>query len=377
MSNPIWNTDPLDAAIDSALQQQRIVGCVVLGAQDGRLVHARAAGLADRETGREMSLDTPFRLSSVTKPFTTMAALRLMAAGRLDPDAPVTAYLPEFQLSLTDGESVSPTIAQLMAHLAGLDYGFQQPVDGSYARAGISDGLDASPITLDENIRRIASVPVDVRPGTQWRYSVATDVLGKVIEAASGSPLDAAIRDLVTEPLNLGARFHWPDADLAAPYHDAQPQPERMDRPTTVAIPGRDGAGVRFDPARIHRPDAWHSGGGGMAGRASDVLALLEQFRDGDLLTPEWRAAAFAPRVGAEAMARGPGWGFSWLGAVLVYPAAAGSSLSRGTVSWGGVYGHCWIIDPARGRTLIALTNTAVEGMIGQFARDLTGAASV
>ncbi|WP_309084598.1 serine hydrolase domain-containing protein [Chelativorans sp.] len=375
-SRPNKLASAIDAAVDEALTQRRIVGCVVLVAEDGQLVYERAAGYADRETGRHMQIDTPFRFASVTKPFTLMAALKLIEAGQLSPDDQVTMYLPEFLPSLEDGSIADIKVAHLMAHMAGLDYRFQQAEDGTYARARISDGTDESQGSLAENIARIASVALDRRPGEGWRYSVATDVLGGVIEAVTGTALDDAVRALVCEPLQLGAAFYWPGEDLAVPYYDGQPQPIRMTGTVEVPLPFVEGPGVRFDPERIRTRSAWPSGGAGMAGRARDVLALLEAFRAGGFLREDLREAARKPRAGAETQTAGPGWGWSWLGAVLIEPTAAGSRWSEGSVSWGGVYGNWWGIDFARKRCVVSLTNTAYEGMMGRFAQAIAAAAS-
>ncbi|WP_417770004.1 serine hydrolase domain-containing protein [Stappia sp.] len=367
----------LDAAIDSALAERRIVGCVSLVAERGQVVYRSAAGLADREAGLPMTVDTPFRLASVSKPFTTAAALRLMSDGRLSPDDPVERWLPAFLPKLANGASARITIGHLLAHMAGLDYRFSQPPGGAYAAAGVSDGLDEAGPDLADNLARIASVPLDMEPGTAWRYSVATDVLGAVVEAAAGQPLDEAMETLVTGPLGLGARFHADPATLAVPYFDERPEPRRMDGVVEVPLPEGFGSAVRFDPARIAAPSAFFSGGAGMAGRAGDVLTLLEALRSGAFLDAGWREAARRPRVGAEAMAQGPGWGYSWTGAILLDPVAAGSSLSEGAVSWGGVYGHWWCIDHARERVTVLLTNTAYEGMIGRLAQDVGAAAAM
>lgn len=366
----------IDAAIDGALREHRIVGCVVLMAERGRVVYRRAAGLADRESGRRMEPDTPFRLASVTKPFTIMAAMKLIEEGRMSPDDPVAAHLPTFRPRLADGSPAAITIAHLMEHTSGLDYRFQQPADGPYAKAGVSDGLDESEGTLEDNVLRIVSVPLASGPGAVWRYSVGTDVLGAVIESVTGQPLDRAIDSLVCAPLGLGARFHWEGDDLAAPYRDAVPMPARMDGPVELPLPFGGGSGVRFDPDRIRRQAAWPSGGGGMAGRATDVLTLLEAFRAGDFLDARLREAARTSRIRVDEAAMGPGWGFSWLGSVLVDPTASGSAWSEGSVSWGGVYGAWWCVDFARERTVVSLTNTAYEGLFGQFAQDISRAAA-
>ncbi|MBX5173497.1 beta-lactamase family protein [Rhizobium sp. NZLR1b] len=367
----------IDVAIEDALVEGRIAGCVVLVAEDGKLVYERAGGHADRETGRQMQIETPFRFASVTKAFTTMATLKLIEAGRLSPEDKVTKYLPKFAPRLANSSIADIRISHLMTHTAALDYRSQQAADGPYARAGVSDGLDESRGSLDANLDRIASVPLDRVPGEGWRYSVATDVLGGVIEAVTGMTLNDAISALASGPLQLSAAFHWPEEDLAVPYHDGKLAPVRM--AVGVELPQRysEGTGVRFDPDRIRDATAWPSGGAGMAGRSRDVLALLEAYRTGSFLGDDLREAARKPRVGAEAQAMGPGWGFSWLGAVLIDPASTGSQWSNGSVSWGGTYGNWWGIDFAKKRSVVSMTNTAYEGMSGRFAQSIAAAASM
>lgn len=366
----------IDDAIDHALDDGRIVGTVVLLARKGKVIHARAAGHADRESGQMMTRGTWFRYASVSKAFTTVAALRLMAQGRLSPNDPVTRHLPGFTPALPDGSLPRITIDHLLSHTAGLDYGFNQPDGGTYASAGVSDGISESRLSLAENLRRIASVPLGNVPGAEWRYSVATDVLGAVIEATTGQPLPAAISDLVTGTLGLEAGFHLPDSrNLAVAYADARPKPRRMSGLTRVAsrmLPA--GYAYRFDPDRIFSTTAFPSGGGGMAGTADAALQLLETLRCGTFLDSALRMAAAQPRCNKIRSPRGPGWNHAWAGAVLLDPLRARSTLSPGSLSWGGIYGHSWWIDPARERTLVAFTNTAVEGMNGTFAADMARA---
>lgn len=359
----------LDRAVDKALSEQRIVGCTVMLSENGRPVHIRSAGLADREAGVPMRPGTWMRYASISKPFTTVAALRLMDMGRLTAGDPVTRWLPDFTPAMPDGRRPVITVDQLMSHMAGLDYPFNQPPDGPYARAGVSDGIGDTGITLAENLRRIASVPLDRMPGTRWRYSVATDVLGAVIEAACDMPLSDAMARLVTDPLGIEAGFHVDDAaNLAANYADDTPQPRRMQGLTHVPNPRHPGQIYSYLPERICDPTAFPSGGGGMAGTAQAALTLLETLAAGPFLSDAIRAEAHRNRIAQRHPMRGPGWGHAWAGAVLTDPVAAGIGLPPGCLSWGGIYGHSWILDPVRHRCVVALTNTAVEGMNGKFA---------
>lgn len=366
----------LERGIDDAVAAGRIVGCTVMLAEHGRVLLARSAGLADREAGRAMTPDTWLRYASVSKPFATVAALRLMAQGRLAPDDPVTRYLPDFTPALACGHRPQVTVDQLMSHMAGLDYTFAQPPDGPYHRAGISDGIGDSGITLTENLRRIAAVPLDRAPGTSWRYSIATDVLGAVIQAASDRPLPDAMADLVTGPLGIKAAFHADPDRLAANYADGDP-PRRMDGLTQVPIPLREGLHYRFLPRRSSDPQAYPSAGGGMSGTAAAALTLLETLRAGPFLPEHLRRLAQRNRIVQPHPMRGPGWGHAWAGAVLTDPALAqGLGLGPGTLSWGGIYGHSWLIDPGRGLTLLSMTNTTPQGVNGAFSAEMTAAVS-
>lgn len=366
----------VDAVLDDYVGRGAIVGAVTLIARGGRLAYRRAAGFADRESGRPMTLDTPFRLASVTKPFVTTAALALAEQGKLDIEAPVTRWLPAFRPRFADGEA-AVTVRHLLTHTSGLGYGFAQGPAGAYHGAGVSDGIDRPGIDLDENLRRLAALPLLFRPGSAWQYSLATDVLGAVVAAAAGRPLPEAVRDLVTGPLGLaGATFGTASPErLATPYADADGGPVRMSEPHD--LPFGEGGAIRFSPARAGDPGAYPSGGAGMVGTPGDALALLETLRAGGgrVLQPATVAALATNAVGDMAVQGiGAGWGFGLGVAVLVDPAAAATPQSAGTWRWGGVYGHNWFVDPVERLTVVTFTNTAVAGMNGPIREALRDA---
>src|SRR5262249_33949476 len=143
----------LDAVIDRAIAQSQIVGAVMLVARGGRVEYQRAAGTADREAKRAMTVDTIFRYSSLTKPIGTATAAALIESGRLSLEDPVTKWIPEFSPRLDERE---PTITtrQLLTHTAGLNYAFSEAEDGPYHRANVSDGIDQPGLGFDENLRR-------------------------------------------------------------------------------------------------------------------------------------------------------------------------------------------------------------------------------
>ncbi|HWY23712.1 MAG TPA: serine hydrolase domain-containing protein, partial [Nevskia sp.] len=335
----------LDLALDSALEQRRIVGGLLLVMQQGEPVYQRAAGLADRESGKPVQFNTLFRYASLTKPIVTAALMALLEQGKLGVQDPVTRWLPHFRPKLASGETPVITLHHLLTHTAGLTYPFFEAPDGPYHRAGVSDGLGYSGDTsLARNIERLAGTPLLFAPGSGWMYSLAIDVLGGVIESATGETLQQAVARLVTEPLGMKetAFLATDPARLAVAYGNAQPQPERMGERHT--IPGDT---VVFYPGRALDPRAFPSGGAGMVGSAQDFMRFLEAVRGGgdQMLKPE--TAALMPRCQTGAMVTdpaNPGWGFGYGGAVVTDPVAAKTPQSAGTWYWGGAYGNSWFV---------------------------------
>lgn len=368
----------IQAAVQQALDERRLVGAVVLVARDGELIHRQAAGWADRESRRLMTVDAVFRLASVSKPIVSTAALMLVAQGRLGLDDGIDRWLPEFQPRLADGRPARITTRQLLSHTAGLGYRFfEADADSPYARAGVSDGMDASGISLAENLRRIASVPLLYEPGTAWGYSLATDVLGALIERVHGEPLDVAVHQLVTGPLGMAdTGFVALDAQrVATAYVNDAPQPRPLAEGETVS-PFEEAVGIPYSPARIFDPQAFPSGGAGMAGTAEDFLRLLEALRRGGgaLLSNELIAEMARDQAGGQELPNAPGFGFGLGFSVLRDQASAATPESEGTWRWGGAYGHAWFVDRAQGLSVVAFTNTLYEGMSGRFVTDLRDA---
>jgi CubicO group peptidase (beta-lactamase class C family) len=339
----------VNAAIDAALDERRLVGTVVLIAKRGESVYRRAAGLADRERAQPMREDTMFRLASVSKPIVSTAAMVLVAQSRLRLDDDVTRWLANFRPRLPDGRAARISVRQLLSHTAGLGYRFLETDEsGPYAQAGVSDGMDSSGLSLEDNVRRIASLPLSYEPGTAWAYSLSIDVLGLLIERVTGASLQDAVQALVTTPLAMAdTAFYATDPlRLCTPYVSDTPTPHRM-RDSEV-VPVFDGtSGIRFTPSRALDRDAFASGGAGMVGT----------IQTGDAGPPD-----------------APGYGFGLGFSVLRDPLLAHSPESVGTWRWGGAYGHSWFVDRARGLSVVAFTNTLYEGMSGGFVAELRDA---
>lgn len=380
-------TPAIDSAIDRALAENRIVGAIVLIARDGEMTYRRAAGLADRERAIPMREQAVFRLASLTKPLVTAVALRMVELAKIALTDPVTRYLPAFRPALPNGEVPTITLRHLLTHTAGLSYGFMQPPDGSYHRAGVSDGAGEPGLPMAEELNRITRAGLAYPPGEKWAYSVAIDVLGAVMQVAESADLDAVMRKYVTTPLRLDAMgFDLKPEQLdllVTPYADNKPTPVRIpDEGLRVRFP--DGvpvyaglAGINLAPARVFDRVSFRSGGGGMVGNAGDMLTFIEAIRTGGspIASRDTAAAMMTVQTGDLPIPnRGPGWAFGFGGSILTDPAAALSPQSPGTFGWGGVWGHSWFVDPVQRLSVVSLTNTALEGMMGRYIRELRDA---
>ncbi|WNW10163.1 serine hydrolase domain-containing protein [Pseudomonas sp. DTU_2021_1001937_2_SI_NGA_ILE_001] len=367
-------THALQALWHRAVDSGRIVGGVLLLAEAGKIRYASARGWADREAGRCMQRDTPLRLASLSKLLSSVTVLRLAELGQLDLDGAVSDWLDYFTPRLADGSPARISLRQLLCHTAGLGYGFELPPGHAYWRAGVSDGLDSATLSLEQNLRRLAELPLLFAPGSAWRYSLATDVLGAMIEAASGLPLAAAIQLHVTGPLQMQATGFAGDQHLARAYKDTSGLPVLIGEDDTLQL---DGGVARLSARRIWQADAYASAGAGLVGTADDYLRLLECLRQGGapLLSPASTALLLGNALGDLPMAsRGPGWGFGLGPAILTDPRRAGQPQGPGTWGWCGLYGcHYWV-DPQAQRSLVVLTNTAVAGAWGALADGLVAA---
>lgn len=356
----------VDAAIDAALGD-RIVGCVILVNQDGKEIYARTAGLADREAGRKLERDAIFRLASITKPIVATAALKMMEAGLLQLDDPVTKYLPYFTPPSPDGTVRPITIRQLLSHSSGLAYDTTPP--------DVSPGMSGPFISLEENLRRLAKAPLVFAPGSGWVYGTSIDVVGGILAAINKSTLEAAVVKYAAGPLGMvDWRFTPTDATrITANYANGNPPDAPIVPPARITADNRQG--TNFDVERIFRADAPQSGGGGSCGTADDVMKMLEVYNGGTYLKPETVEEAFTNQIGdLPRRATDAGKRFTILGAMIDDPAAARSPCPVGTLDWGGAWGHNWIIDRTNKLSIAVLTNVAPEGCNGPFREDIRDA---
>jgi len=362
----------LAAVLGSWSARGLIVGGVVLLAEGGRITSAATCGWADRERRLPMRRETVLRYASMSKLITSAAAMALCDRGLLDRAHPVAIWLPWFRPGMPNGDRPDISLTHLLSHTAGLSYGFEQPPGNAYERAGISDGLDGAAVPLAENLARLAGLPLHFAPGSGWQYSLATDVVGAVIERACGEPLAQAINCLVTAPLRMRSAAFASDAGgrLAPAYWASDGEVRRIIGTGWYPVEG----------GRCHISEGRQSGAGylsagtGMTGTADDYMRLLLCLRGGGapILSPDSTRAMLSGAIGSVPIAsRGPGWTFGLGPMILADPRVAGIRQGRGTWGWCGVHGGHYWVDPENDLTFVALTNTGVTGAWGAFADEL------
>jgi CubicO group peptidase (beta-lactamase class C family) len=353
----------------------RLAGWSLLVTRDGRIAHVATCGNRDQEVGLPVELDTLWRIYSMTKPITSVAAMMLYEEGAFELKDPVSSLIPSFaELCVyKSGSALAPVtepalgpmrIWHLLTHTAGLTYGFHSthPVDAMYRAAGYEWGAPVG-VDLAGCCEAWASFPLLFQPGAEWNYSVATDVVGRVVEVASGQSLDEFFRTRIFEPLGMfdTAFSVAPDeqARLAALY-----TPHR-----------RTGKAVRLDAMgdAATRPPTMLSGGGGLVSSAHDYhrftqMLLGEGELDGVRLlgsrTVRYMTRnhlpggvdleAFGRPLFAEATYDGVGFGLGF--SVVEDPAKNKVLSTKGDYGWGGAASTAFWLDPTERITALFFT---------------------
>jgi CubicO group peptidase (beta-lactamase class C family) len=376
----------LDETIRGLVEGRSTPGIMVLILQNGKPVYSRSVGV--REVGSSASIDENdmFRLASMTKAVTSVAAMILVEQGKIGLDDPVSAFLPDFAKLRVRGPDGSegpaarpPTIRELLTHTAGLSYNFinnPRLVD-EYRKARVTDGLDQPEVSTAEAMQRLASVPLGFQPGTGWEYSLATDVLGAVIEKVSGTSLEAFVTERIAKPLRIQS-FIFNAPETSRSRFVAVTRPAQVTGalgtgyvpvagPEAVPFPATKGT-ANLDPNRAFSPTAYNSGGAGMSGTIGDYARFLQMLlNEGELdnvrlLRAETVRQMTQNATGNMPTSRGPGWGFTMGFGIVTDPAAAKSRLPAGSFGWGGIYGTQFWVDPANHVVGLIMTQTAIIG---------------
>jgi CubicO group peptidase (beta-lactamase class C family) len=347
----------------------RLPGWLIAVSRHGQLAHVSARGSRDLEAGLPVESDTLWRIFSMTKPVTSVAAMMLYEEGGFELNDPLSRYIPSFADArvFAGGSDLRPVtvpatepvrVWHLLTHTSGLTYGFlrNHPVDAMYRAQGFEWGSPRG-VDLAGCVDEWAGLPLLFQPGTEWNYSVATDVLGRLVEVVSGQTLDEFFASRILGPLGMTDTAFWADEEQAP-------------RLGAVYTAGPDGRAMRSEAfsAGHYRAPAYLSGGGGLVSSAADYQRFMQMLLgrpdspagelDGNrLLSP--RTVAYMTRnhlpgnadletygtpINAESPMRGSGFGLGF--AVVLDPVPGKTLTSAGEFSWGGAASTAFYVDP-------------------------------
>jgi CubicO group peptidase (beta-lactamase class C family) len=363
----------LKSGMKELVDQGRLAGTVTMVSRHGKVVEFDAAGKRDIATNAPMQKDSIFRIYSMSKPITGVAMMMLFEEGKWQLNDPVAKYIPEFAKLKVYGTDANNnvvmkdqahpvTMRELMSHSGGFTYGFfsNTAVDKLQLEADVLNTTN----TLDEFIKRVAKLPLNSQPGTEWHYSISVDIQGYIVQKLSGMPFEEFLEKRIFKPLGMvDTAFYVPQEKLNrfAEFYS-------YDKDGKMQVVGvKDGLNHDF----AAKP-AMSSGGGGLVSTATDYMRFCQMLLNGGqldgvrILSPLtvelMRTNVLAPSVPILA----PGAGFGLDFAIYTDPVAAGGYYGKGTYWWGGAAGTWFWIDPVN--DLIAV------GMIQQVAG--TGAAA-
>lgn len=350
----------INVMINEAIKQDNIPGAVALVARNGKIVYYKSFGMADNESKRVLKRDDIFRIASQTKAITSTAVMMLWEEGKFQLDDPISKYIPEFasagvldsfnekDTTYTTKPSNKPiTIRHLLTHTSGIGYGM---IDGDerfrkiYLKAGIIDAFTTEPVTIKENIKKLAKLPLHNNPGEKFIYSEGLDVLGYFIEIISGKPLDQFFRERIFDP--LGMNDTW--------FYLPQSKNDRLVTVQTI----RDGKWIKFPPTSYYDPDypvkgarKFFAGGAGLSSTAKDYATFLQMYlNNGELngvriLSRTTVQFMMANQIGDLWGNAGEYYGLAF-GVLDQKGEDMGGRGSKGTFQWGGYFNTQYFADP-------------------------------
>jgi len=354
--------DRISSVMQQFIKDNQLPGILTLVQRRGRVVHYGQYGLMDIEAGKPMQEDALFRIYSMTKPIVSVALMTLYEEGRFSLNDPVSKFIPAFAktkvyagsaplgLTLVD-QNPAMTLHHLLTHTAGMTYGwfFDSPVEALYRE--VVPNLYQRDQPLEEVVNRLAELPLLFQPGTQWRYSFATDVLGYVVQVIADMPLPYFLQERIFGPLGMADTAF----DVRPEKRERLAQIYRSEKLYDPVALAPDEVGLLSD---VTVPTQCPSGGGGLISTLGDYLAFCNclinngRYPGGQLLsrkTLEWMTADHIPahlkplKMGAEQLDFGFGLGFR----VATSLGEARSLTSVGEYGWSGAANTFFWIDPA------------------------------
>ncbi|MHB0775781.1 serine hydrolase domain-containing protein [Halomonas sp. WWR20] len=388
------------------VEQERLAGISVLVRRHGQNAFFDSAGGLAMHADKPIGMDSIFRIYSMTKPIVSVAAMTLYEEGRFQLDDPLARFLPEFEEMqvLVGGDADNPrleparsliTLRHLFTHTSGFTYDFlkSSPVDELYYRNKITFmGGDTS---LAEVVTRLAEQPLLCHPGSEWNYSVSTDVLGRVLEVISGQPLDQFLQERIFKPLGMVDTAFSVSEDkwdrfttMYTSASDAPPAPP-LGHDITHIIPEPPSGLKLADPAaggRFAKPVKVLSGGGGLTSTTADYLRFCDMLQHKGALNgkqvlgrktvefmtrnhlPGSMADMGQPRFNNGHMGAGLGFGLGF--AVVLDPALAQTQGSAGEYFWTGMANTQFWIDPQEDLSVIQMAQLMPSSLL-PLRRDL------
>jgi len=359
----------MHAGMQALVDTHQAGGIVTLVARDGKIADLQAFGFQDVDARTMMKSDSIFRIASMSKPITSVAAMMLFEEGKLALSDPVSRFIPAFRdmKVLTRGgqggeTTLTParrpiTVRDLLTHRSGLTYGFidNAQVGNAYRDGGVTDGLTVVEVPLAENVDRLAKAPLVSQPGAEWHYSLSTDVLGRVVEVASGMPLDRFFQDRIFGPLHMtDTGFIVPDAKWSRFVNvytgDGRGGIRAMKEPESFG-------NTFMSPMVSYKTGKkYFSGGAGLTSTAQDYSRFAQMLLNGGILdgvrllgpkTVELMTTSHTldlNMAGTPVLGPGAEWG---LGFKITSDVGA-SQLpgSVGMYGWAGIYGTTFWVDP-------------------------------
>ena len=351
----------IDSTFQRSIDAKRMAGAALLILRDGKVVYDRAVGWADRESRRPMTTSSIFRIASQTKAITSVAIMMLAEEGKVALNDPVSRFIPAYAqttvaMRADTGRTIVParrriTIRDLLTHTAGISYGTDELVAPLYAAKGFGSAAGRGWYFADKDepictsIERLASLPFVAQPGERYVYGYATDVLGCVVERASGMSLDEFVRTRITGPLGMH------DTHFFLPA-------EKRGRLTTVYASSGDSlvpapAGPLGQGHYVEGPRRSFSGGAGLLSTTRDYARFLQMLLNGGtldgvrLLAPKTVQLLTSNQVGT--LFSQTGLGFSLAFRTWERTGADGGVQTIGSYAWGGAYGSQYHVDPKEG----------------------------
>ncbi|MEN6332982.1 MAG: serine hydrolase domain-containing protein [Phycisphaerales bacterium] len=367
--------DRITAVMQKHVDEGMLAGAVAMVAREGKIAYFQSVGMQDREKQIAINPGTIFRIASMSKAITSVAAMMLYEEGKFRLSDPVSKFIPEFAdvKVLAPGDPAAQngivpakrpiTIRHLLTHTSGLTYQWDERVGKLYAEAGITHGLIQDEDFLADDMKKLARMPLVHQPGEAFTYGLSVDVLGRVVEVASGMPFDEFLQKRIFTPLKMNdTGFRLPESKVArlAAVYGADPNGGITRLPDGVLGEGSMKATVTYPYAGTHN---YRSGGGGLCSTVPDYARFIQMMLnkgelDGvRLLSPKTVEMMTTDQIADLNQGFGFGLGFG-----VTRNLREGELTSVGAYRWGGYWYTTFFIDPAEKMIGVCMAQISPSG---------------